>query len=443
MVEFIQKESLLERIYWLIRLRWIAIVGVITTILFVKNALLIPLVTAPLYGVISFLGIYNLIFLLYLNRLKEKKKPNLVLIANRFANIQISLDLLSLTLLIHFSGGIENPFIFYFIFHMIIASILLSRRASYLQATFATLLLISMVGLEYFGILSHHYLEGFSLRGLYTNKLYIAGVSFVFVSTLYLAVYMASSISEKLRLREQSLKQANLLLEEKDRIKSEYVLRVSHDIKEHLSAIQSCLEPVEDGITGELNLKQKDLIQRAVERTGKLLFFVKALLEISRIKLSKEIEMDYFSLKKTIADATNFIDTRAKNKIISIEFKIDPGLDLIWGAQIYIEETIANLLANCVKYTLKNGKISLEAKDRGNSVLIKVTDTGIGIPKEEIPKVFDEFYRASNAKELERDGTGLGLAIAKQVVERHKGKIWVESEEGKGSTFYILLPKSK
>lgn len=79
--------------------------------------------------------------------------------------------------------------------------------------------------------------------------------------------------------------------------------------------------------------------------------------------------------------------------------------------------------------------------DKGNSILIQIEDTGIGIPKDELSKVFDEFYRASNAKEVERDGTGLGLSIAKQIVERHQGKIWVESEEGKGSSFSIELPK--
>ena len=435
------QEGLIERIYWLIRLRWIAVAGVIFTVLSIEKIANIPLRSLTLYTIAFILGVYNLIFFLYLNRIKRNSPPDLPTIANRVANIQISLDLLSLTALIHFSGGIENPFIFYFIFHMIIASILLSRRASYLQATFATALFILMVSLEYFNFLEHHYLNGFVAYSLHANKIYIQGISVAFISTLYLAVYMATSISVKLRQKEKILQEANLLLEEKDRIKSNYVLRVSHDIKEHLSAIQGCLDPVLQGLTGELNPGQKDLVRRSSERTGKLMSFVKALLEITRIKLSKEMETGPFSLRKTAENAVNFVEARAKDKDMRLSYNIDPAVDVITGAQIYIEETIANLLANSVKYTPKGGRVDMKIKDKGDSVLIQISDTGIGISKDDIPRIFDEFYRAKNAKALERDGTGLGLSIAKEVIERHKGKIWVESEEGKGSTFNIVLPK--
>ncbi len=410
-------EGLFERIYWLIRLRWIAVIGVILTVLFANQILRLTLPASPFYLTTSCIAIYNLIFLFILIYLEKKKPTNLFSLTNRIANLQILFDLTCLAILIHFSGGIENPFIFYFIFHMIIASILLSRRAAFLQATFAVVLFCLIVTLEYFGFLPRYCLKEFVGYDLHLNKLYIGGVSFVFISTLYLATYMASSISVRLRQREKSLREANLLLEEKDRIKSEYVLRVSHDIKEHLSAIQSCIEPVAEGITGDLNSKQKGLIQRA------------------------EIEMDYFSLKKTVENAINFVEPRAKEKEISINCNIQSGVDMIKGAQVYIEETIANLLANSVKYTPKNGKVNISVEDRVDSILIQISDTGIGIPKAELPRIFEEFYRGRNAKEIERDGTGLGLSIAKQVVERHNGKIWVESEEGNGSTFNIILPK--
>jgi len=435
------QEGLVERAYWLIRLRWIAVAGVVLTVLFVEKVVNVPLESFALYAIAVAIGLYNSAFFSYLNRIRKTNPPNPATIVNRVANVQISSDLLSLTALIHFSGGVENPFIFYFIFHVIIASILLTRRASYFQATFAVFLFISMVNLEYFNVLRHYSLKGFIDSSLYANSIYVSGISLVFISTLYLAVYMASSISVKLRQREKSLEEANLLLEEKDRIKSNYVLRVSHDIKEHLSTIQGCLDPVLQELTGELNSGQKDLIRRAVHRTGKLTFFVKALLEITRIKLSREIEMSRFSLRKTIDNTVNFVEAKAKDKDIAFNYNLDPGVDVIKGAQVYIEETIANLLANSVKYTPRGGKVDMEIRDRGDSVLIQVSDTGIGIPKVDIPNIFGEFYRAGNARALERDGTGLGLAIAKEVVERHNGKIWVESVEGKGSIFSILLPK--
>ena len=438
MKNIIFAEDLVERIYWVIKLRWIAVVGVILVILSASRILKFSLPVFPLYTIAIALAVYNFIFFLLLTRSQRKKS---FIIINRIANAQISLDLLSLAVLIHFSGGIENPFIFYFIFHMIIASILLSCRASFLQATFTALLFCLIVTLEYFGILPHYCLKGFITYNQHDHLIYIGGVSFVFISTLYISVYMATSISGKLRQREKILQETNELLNEKDRIKSEYVLRVSHDIKEHLSAIQGCLEPVVGGITGELNPKQFDLVRRASERSAKLMFFVKALLEITRIKLSKEIKMEYFYFKDALSEAIAYIDSKAKDKNITVNSVAEPSIDKIRGAKEYIQETLTNLLANSVKYTPRNGRINIKVSDKGNSILIEITDNGIGIPKDELPRIFEEFYRASNAREVERDGTGLGLSIAKQIVERHNGKIRVDSEEGKGSTFSVELPK--
>lgn len=436
--------NLIERIWWLIRLRWIATAGVIFVIFFTDRIIKIPLLILPLYTIAFILVIYNFIFIFWMRRIKKKasKNKNNIIIAYRIANIQISLDLFCLALLMHFSGGIENPFIFYFIFHMIIASILLTRRDSFLQATFAVFLFCSMVMLEYLGVLTHYNLKGFLKHSLYDNFTYIAGVSFAFISTIYLAVYMATSISKRLREHEKSLRQANVLLEEKDRIKSEYVLRVTHDIKEHISAIQSCIEPVTGGIIGSLNDKQSDLLKRAISRTEKLLFFIRALLKITSIRLSKEIKMEIFSFADMISEVVSDISSKAKDKNISVNYTLEPNVGIsIRGAKDYIQEVIANLLANSVKYTPSGGRIDIVVIDKGSLITTEIKDTGIGIPKDEMPRIFEEFYRASNAKAIERDGTGLGLAISKQIIERHKGSIWVESDQGKGSTFHIILPK--
>ncbi|PIQ87081.1 MAG: hypothetical protein COV73_03835 [Candidatus Omnitrophica bacterium CG11_big_fil_rev_8_21_14_0_20_43_6] len=436
--EFDLAKDLIERNYWLIRLRWIAIVGVNVTVLFTSQILKLSLPVFFLYAISACLVIYNLIFCIFLSRIKGKES---FVIVNRIANAQISLDLLSLSGLIHFSGGLENPFIFYFIFHMIIAGILLSRRASFLQASFAVLLFCAMVVSEYSGLATHYDLGKFFILNRYNNFIYASGVSFVFISTVYIAVYMATSISQRLREREEILAETNTLLKQQALLKSEYVLRVSHDIKEHLAAIQGCLEPVASGITGELNPRQLDLVQRAVQRTAKLIFFVKALLEITRIKLTKEIKMDYFYFQDVLSEAIAHISSKAKDKNITVNSTVEPSIGRICGAQEYIQETVVNILANAVKYTPGNGKIDITVNDQGNTILIQIKDTGVGIPADELPKIFEEFFRASNVRELEKDGTGLGLSIAKQVIERHNGKIWVESKQGKGSTFSIELPK--
>lgn len=439
MSEIRRHDSLTNRILWFIRLRWIAIASVVATVYFVPSFLKIPLRVFPFYSIAFILAAYNAVFFFLVSRIK--RHPDRARFANGIANLQIFFDLFCLAALIHFSGGIENPFIFYFIFHMIIASIVLTRRAAFLQASYAVALFLSVVFLEYSGFLPHYPLQGFLPVFLYDKPAYILGIAFVFISTLYISVYMATSISLELREREKSLERANALLEEKDRIKSEYVLRVTHDIKEDLSAVESCISPVTDGTLGVLNDSQKNLLSRAQSRARQLIAFVNALLTITRLKLKQKLEMESFSFPSLIWEVADTISARAKNKNITFRTEVKSSLENLKGVKVYLQEALLNILANAIKYTPPGGKVTFEIIEKEHLLLIFIKDTGIGIPKEALPHIFEEFYRAKNARAIERSGTGLGLSLAKQIIEMHNGKITVESQEGKGTIFYIELPK--
>lgn len=435
---FNSQKELIKKQYWFITLRWIAVFGVFATVTLIDRVFKLVLPVFPLYAIAVALLTYNLIFLVLLIRLEKKLSPRGI---NRMANAQISLDLLSLAMLIHFSGGIENPFMFYFIFHMIIAGILLSRRAAFLQATFAASLLCLMASLEYSGVLPHYCLKEFMFLSEHNNMTHVIGISFVFISTLYIAVYLATSIAAELRQREKILEEANELLKEKDRIKSEYVLRVSHDIKSDLSTIKTCLEPVVNGLCGKVDPGQFNLLERALRRTGKLLFFIQALLHITKMKLLKELKMERFSFEEVLSEAVAVITPKAEEKNISVVVALDPAAKDFYGIREYIFETVLNILANSVKYTPPQGRVEVNVGVKEDNIFIRISDTGIGIPKNELPKLFEEFFRASNAKSIEKDGTGLGLSIVKQAVDLHHGKVWVTSEEGKGTQINIELPK--
>lgn len=441
MKELNQKNYFAERIFWLIRLRWIAAFSVILTVYIANRVTNISLPAGLLYSVASFLIIYNLIFFFIANRFKRKLFRSSSLV-NLLANIQISLDLLCLAILIHFSGGIENPFIFYFIFHMIIASILLTRRAAFLQATYAIALFLLICSLEYYKVLPHYSLQEVFLYQLYDQKLYILGVSFTFISTIYISVYMATSMSIQLREREKKLHEANKMLKDKDRTKSEYVLRVTHDIKEDLSAIHSCIDPVIGGIVGELNEGQKDLLTRAKRRSKQLIFYTNALLNITKLKLAKRLQMEPFSFLKLIDEILASTGKLADEKKVNFQSDLKFSTEEIIGVRVYIKETLLNLLANAIKYTLAGGKVILKVREKEDSFLVVIKDTGIGIPKDELKYVFDEFYRAKNARKQEKHGTGLGLSMAKQVIQMHKGRIWIESTEGKGTDIYLEILKN-
>jgi PAS domain S-box-containing protein len=253
-------------------------------------------------------------------------------------------------------------------------------------------------------------------------------------------VELSHDITERKRT-EQALREANLLLQEKDRIKDEYVSRVTHDIKGHLATIKTCLAVVGDKSVGRLDGHEADLIHRAYTRAVKLADFVKKLLRLTQMRLSSRLEMAAFSFDDALRNAISTVKAKAEDKSITLDCNIESSVGRIVGNQFSIEEMVTNLLFNAVKYTPVNGTVEVRAEDYGDCVFVQITDTGIGIPKEEQGKIFDEFYRAANAKRVERDGTGLGLSIVKYIVERHGGEIRAESEEGSGTTFQLKLPK--
>lgn len=246
----------------------------------------------------------------------------------------------------------------------------------------------------------------------------------------------------ELEKQEKALRAANIQLKEKDRIKDEYVSRVTHDIKGHLAAITSCLYIAADESASPLSEKQSNFLNRAVKRTGQLTGFVKELLNLTQMRLSGRLKMEAFFLPDTISKALASVATKAKEKSITVTSNIEPSLGQIVGDEFSINEMITNLLFNAVKYTPENRTVHLEAKDQDGSVRIDISDTGIGIPADEVDNVFDEFFRATNAKKSEKDGTGLGLSIVKQIIDRHGGEISVQSQEGQGTTFTVTLPKS-
>ena len=430
---------LVSRAYWLIKLRWIAIAGTCLAVFVAGNVLHLAVQSVAMYCIAATLVLENITSLLLLRRLLKSKTAKVFTTIKRIIHFQILVDLLFLTILLHYSGGIENPFIVYFVFHIAIASILLSVRESYMQATFAVSLLSLLAALEYKGIIPHYHLENFGMHGGYSNGLYVFGTIIVLASTLYLLVYLTSGISTQLHRQEEAYRQANVQLKQKDQIKDEYVLRVTHDIKGHLAAIQSCLDVVKNRLTGSLNEQQADFIGRADNRTHKLTHFVKMLLKLTNMRLSNSLELEVFSLKDTLNEVLAAVKTKADDKSIVLNSNIEPLVNEIYGNQLAIEETVTNLLLNAIKYTPANGTVKIIAKRDDNYMLIEIIDTGIGIPIKELPRIFDEFYRATNARNVEKDGTGLGLSIAKQIIERHGGKIWVDSKEGIGTKFSFTL----
>jgi signal transduction histidine kinase len=205
------KTELIKRIRWLVNLRWIAITGVLLTVSIASWGLHIIDNPTPLYIIAALMTLYNFESQIYPKHLTEKPLVSIQWHAGR----HIILDLFSLTALLHFSGGVENPFIFYFIFHLVIASILLSKKVSYILAALNTILLGALIFLEYYHILPHSHLQNFLPATLWRNPIYISSVLFVFTSTLFFSVYLATSIMDTARAREAETRELKDNLEEK------------------------------------------------------------------------------------------------------------------------------------------------------------------------------------------------------------------------------------
>lgn len=442
MEAILETRSIIRRARWLIQWRF-GFVFLLAAATFSAQVIFhIGLFSACLYGIACCVFLYNILLWLLLCYLTRKRHELSYKHINRILNLQISADLLILTAVLYFSGGIANPFFFYYIFHMIVASMLLSSRMSYLQATLAVVLFAGMIGLQYSGILRYYELKGFMQENLYQDLKYILAVLIVLTTTLYGAVYLTTSIIQQLRKQQDRLESANEQLQEKDQVKNKYVLRVSHDIKSHLAAIKGCLDILSAHLVGPLNPEQTDLVERADRRTSKCIQFLSALLKLTQMRLTGQMEKEGFSLKNAVFNAFSSAEELALAKAIGMTYELDPAVDELYGSRVLIEDTITNLLANAVKYTPSGGRVHLEVQTQADWILVKIQDTGIGIPPEEIDRIFEEFYRASNARKVERDGTGLGLSMAREVIERHGGKISVMSDSA-GSTFTVTLPKTR
>ncbi len=429
--------------YWLITLRWFAIIGIFIAYYIARHYLNISIADLPVYSIIVFLILLNLLSFSLLKYLQKQGVRESLKDVKRIINFQISTDLIVLTVLLHYSGGVENPFIIYYIFHMIIGSIMLSTKESFLQTSFALMLLGAMTYLEYSGILRHFPLQGFVTANMYNNLTYLACTGFIFISTSYFVVYITRNIIKQSEKHEAAYLQANAELEHKDKIKNEYVMRITHDIKGHITAIQSCISVLNEKLTGPLNSQQEEFVSRAYKRIQILNKFISDLLSITNRKLLQKSEKKYFSLKNLLEEIIKMTENNAQEKNISLIKNIGSSIDNIYGEPSSVEEVLSNIIQNAVKYSYAGKNVLINVKDKMENVLVEVIDSGMGIPENEIPLIFNEFYRAKNAKAEMKDGTGLGLAISKNIVEDHGGKIWIESKVNVGTTVYLLLKKEK
>jgi len=453
-----EEETLVMRLRVFNNMRWFAILGIVIVAEVARYVFDIAFPILPVYIVCIFIGLYNLLLMWQVRGLKKLPEKMVIPKVRQYTYIHIMLDMFALTVLIHYTGGIENPFIFLFVFHIVLASIGLNYRMVYLLSTIALGLVIILVTLEYTGSIPHINLEGFVLPIRYEEPSRILAVLVTLAVLLYGTTYVTTAVAGELRKRQrQVVELRERLLKEKtgelERASSEiadleeersrflrFIGIAAHDLKAPLTAIQGFLWVMLGGYSGEINEKQKNMLERSTRRITELLTLISDLLDIPRIETGQIVqEMKEVSLRKVIKDSLESQSNLAAEKGIKLIVEIAEGLPRVKGSSSRLQQVIINLVNNAINYT-PDGSVIVKVQEQKSNVLVEVKDTGIGIPSEDLPKLFEDFFRASN---VEIKGTGLGLSISKRIIEAHGGKIWAESpnsETGKGSKFSFTLP---
>lgn len=228
-----------------------------------------------------------------------------------------------------------------------------------------------------------------------------------------------------------------------DRMKSEFVAMVSHELRAPLAVIQQQLDILLAGMAGELGGRQRELLQKAGRRVQGLLDLIKDLLDLSRIEAGRMVDrreaLDLVYLVQEVAAGYREV---ACNKGLTL--KVEPCEGPMWvvGDSGALEEVFSNLISNAISYTPQGGSIRICTIRKGGYVCVEVEDTGVGIPPECIPRIFDRFFRVRDERTRHVVGTGLGLPIVKGIVEAHLGAVEVDSTPGQGSTFRVLIPEA-
>jgi len=219
-----------------------------------------------------------------------------------------------------------------------------------------------------------------------------------------------------------------------------YMRKVAHELRAPLAAVQSILHVVLEGLTGSVQVRQRELLERAGARTSGLLDLVTDLLQLSRARGEKDAaEIQRVDLGPLAERCAALMAGPATESGLDLHTSISPHLPHVWGSPEQLEEVLTNLLSNAIKYTDPGGRVDLEIAAGEDEVVIRVRDTGIGIPEADQQRVWQEFYRAPNARARTKHSTGLGLAIVKSVAESYGGRVTLESTPAEGTTVEVTL----
>ena len=438
--------SINKRNLWLILLRYWAVALLAGLILSVGLLPSIQIATAPIAIISVTILIYNLI-LHRAHRYVPAAQASFH--GLHFALIQICLDFIMLAMLIYYTGGVESPFMIFCIFHVIIGSLIL-------PAVFVTLICAAMISImfgfalsEYYHLIPHYPIVGLYTTPIYTNSTYIIIHISLFAVTLLISNFLANSISKELYLRERSLTRAYGRLEEAEQAKSRYVMSVVHDLKTPIAAVITYLNMILERSFGTISDELERPLERSRFRLNGAISLINDILQLSQVKLTSKLDISNINLTQLVDEIYQEMRIMFMAKHIRFSTWVNAAHDVAVDAEPrLLKLALSNLLSNAQKYTQENGSVEVHIKETGEDVQIEIADSGVGIPENEMNKVFQDFYRSTVSKKMGTEGTGLGLSIVQQIVNQLHGSITFASpsrlqidDTQRGTAFIVTLPK--
>lgn len=258
--------------------------------------------------------------------------------------------------------------------------------------------------------------------------------------------------NRQLRERNEALAASNARLKELDELKSNFLATVSHELRTPLTSVIGYSEMLYEELAGPLNDEQKEYISTIMERGESLLQLIGGILDISKIERGvKTLSLERVTVEAIVEAALSTVRPQARKGQLELRIDISDGLPVLNIDRYKVRQSLINLLSNAVKFTSPNGSVTVRVRpsvapraahggSETRAVRFSVQDTGVGLPADQLSKVFDAFYQVDNSSTRSYGGTGLGLSIVKNFIEAHGGEVFVESEEGVGATFSFVVP---
>ena len=440
-------EAIRRRNLWFIKLRY-SVVVILCILLFLSIFLFkIKFTETQLiagFAITASILIYNII----LHRLRKYIKLETHSFNPLYLSLlQMILDLFSLLLLVYFTGGIESPLYMFFVFHMIIGSLILPGAIVYTISIVFVFLFVIMISLEHTGVLFHHHVNGLLGFHFYDQPYFIAAFLSTFAFMIFGSIYLSNGIARQLYKREKDLVESIKKINDAEKEKQKYIMGIVHEIKTPIVAVASYIDIILQKFLGPIDETVEEKLVRAKNRTDEGIQMINDVLNVSKLTLYDQYDEEDVDIYEVVSGVIKRRTASADAHLMKLNLCDKREIkEKIKGDKFLLDIAASNLIGNSIKYGVDGGNVEVTIKSDSKNIFIEVCDDGVGIPENELTKIFKDFYRAVNVKKIVAEGSGLGLSVVKRIVERHGGTIKAKSpsrmanKDHPGTCFTIELP---